>query len=209
MSESELLIESVWEVISNYPDPRIKLLREKTVVQWLCQDTSFLLTTKNKVKELEAREQEWGINILQKHYPKTKERKQWSGFLGECIVKEILRIMGKHVFKAKQIGNIRPDLETNDKIIEVKTQTYYTSGTAGEKVYGTPWKYLDIVKKTSKPVEIVMCGGLEKKIRPNLENVSEIKQDILDKYRDNGINYVFGTDLMAEMVLSVVVLVEY
>lgn len=200
MSESELFIKSVWTIVSNYPDPRIKLLREKTVVQWLCQDTSFLLTTKNKLKELKAREQEWGMNILQKHYP---ERKQWSGFLGECIVKEILRIMGKHVFKAKPIGNIRPDLETNDKIIEVKTQTYYTPGTAGEKVYGTTWKYLDIPKKTGKPVEIVICGGLEKKMRPNLENVSRKKQKVLDYYRKNRIEYVFGTDLMAEMVLSV------
>ena len=54
------------------------------------------------------------------------------------------------------------DLETFKEMIEVKTGSYFTTGTAGEKVPGVPWKYSEVPDLYGKPLLIILIGGDKK-----------------------------------------------
>jgi hypothetical protein len=56
--------------------------------------------------------------------------------------------------------------------MEVKCGTYYTNGTAHEKILGCPFKYADIPILYSKPLKIVCIGGAEKICREQYGNLS-------------------------------------
>ena len=104
----------------------------------------------------------WCLNM---HSFKTKEdvKKQWSGPFGERIVKEFYRQSGNNVHENVEIKEgFHPDIETDDFMVEVKTQTFFTTGTAGEKIIGVPIKYRNIPKLYGKKLIIVCVGGAEK-----------------------------------------------
>jgi hypothetical protein len=68
---------------------------------------------------------------------------------------------------------MEPDLETEDNIIEVKTQTFYTSGTAGEKILGSAFKYASIPVLYGKPLIILCIGGAEKICKEQYGNLGD------------------------------------
>ena len=62
--------------------------------------------------------------------------------------------MGKNVFKPTKKNHYQPDLET--EILEVKSQSFYTSGTAGEKILGCHFKYCEIPELYGKNLFIYL-----------------------------------------------------
>ena len=80
---------------------------------------------------------------------------------GEQIAKELLIIMGGNPRKPKKVDNMQLDLETDDLIVEVKTKTYFTTGTASEKNGNVPFKYADLIDKFNKPLKILLIAGAE------------------------------------------------
>jgi hypothetical protein len=89
-------------------------------------------------------------------------------------------------------------------IIEAKAETYFTTGTAGEKILGCPFKYAEIPVLYNKPLKIICIGGAEKECREEYGNLSDLKctpqkKKFLDFFRENGIEYIGATDIMNKL----------
>jgi len=98
-------------------------------------------------------------------------------------------------------------LEVDDAIIEAKAGTFYTGGTAGEKILGCPFKYAEIPDLYGKPLQILCMGGAEKVCRESYGNLPGIKcspqkKKFLDFFRENKIGYIGASDILASCVSS-------
>ena len=94
-----------------------------------------------------------------------KEHSQSSLFgpFGEILAKEYYILIGEFkTDKPEKLGGHDLDLETFEKMIEVKTGSYFTTGTAGEKIYGVPYKYRKVPRLYNKPLLIILLGGDKK-----------------------------------------------
>ena len=200
------IIVNVCEVIASTMDTRIVLLRQKQVIQWLFGDLSFLppIETKNKTADevkYKVLEDKWGQEMLKVRRPDLKLDKQWTNKFGEHICEELYMMLGKQVSKPIKKQHYQPDSEVDDAIIEAKAQTYYTSGTAGEKILGCPFKYAEIPQLYGKPLRIVCMGGAEKVCRESYGNLpgekhSLQKKKFIEFFRENGIEYIGATDIL-------------
>jgi hypothetical protein len=188
---------------------RIVLLREETVKQWLFGDLSFLpeIEKKNKTADeakLKVLEDEWGRETLKKRRPDLKLDQQWTNKFGEIICEELYMLLGKTVTKPEKKDHCQPDLETEDYIIEAKAQTFFTSGTAGEKILGCPFKYSEIPELYGKPLKIVCMGGAEKVCRESYGNLpgtkcTAQKKKFLDFFRENNIEFIAASDILLSL----------
>jgi hypothetical protein len=204
------IIEKVCEYIKLVKNDKIKILRNKEVIQWLFGDLSFLpsIETENKTKDQDKYkklEDEWGRNILKSRRPDLKLDKQWTNKFGEHIGEELFTLLDKNVTKPVKKEHYQPDIETDDNIVEVKTQTFYTTGTAGEKILGVPFKYAEIPDLYSKPLKIVCIGGAEKVCREQYgilegEKCSIEKREFLDMYREKGFEFIGATDILKSLI---------
>lgn len=188
----------------------IVLLRNPEVIKWLFGDLSFLPQiekTKNKSKDLEkykVLEDKWGQEMFRKVRPDLGLDKQWTNRFGEYICQEICILLGKTPIKPEKKEHFCPDVEVEDAIWEAKTGTYYTSGTAHEKILGCPFKYADVPRLYSKPLKILCIGGAEQICREKYGNIGDKcsidKQRFLDFYNSNGIEYVAATDILRSVL---------
>lgn len=201
--------ERFLEFISNIENPKIILLRNKEVVQWLFGDLSFLpaIEKKNKTSD-EAKykilEDKWGQETMKTRRPDLKLKKQWTNRFGEYICEEIYILLGKAVTKPLKKRNYQPDSEIEDAILEAKAGTFYTGGTAGEKILGCPFKYSEIPELYGKPLKIVCMGGAEKVCRESYGNLpgakcSKQKIEFLDFFREKGIEYIGASDILKSL----------
>ncbi|NBO25148.1 MAG: hypothetical protein EBU93_07975, partial [Chlamydiae bacterium] len=177
------------------------LLKNTEVIKWLFGDLSHISTNKDKKKK----EDEWGKSILKIKRPDLKLNCQWTNKFGEHLAEEILQFCGeKNIKKPKKIKNYQPDLETDNFIVEVKTQTFFTEGTAGEKIMGAAFKYCEIPKLYGKPLKILIIGGAEKICREqygclksqDIQKCSETKQLFLDFYASHNITFEGATEML-------------
>jgi hypothetical protein len=197
------------DFVSRIEDSKIILLRQKEVVQWLFGDLSFLpvIEKKNKTTD-EAKykilEDKWGQTILKMRRPDLKLDKQWTNKFGEHICEEIFTLLGKNVSKPVKKEHYQPDTEVEDAIVEAKAGTFYTGGTAGEKILGCPFKYAEIPDLYGKPLKILCMGGAEKICRESYGNLpgtkcSVQKKKFLDFFRENRIEYIGATDILTSL----------
>ena len=205
-------IERFVEHVRTITNEDIFLLRQKDVVQWLFGDLSFLpsIEKKNKTSD-EAKykilEDAWGQEMMRRRRPDLKLDKQWTNKFGEHLCEEIYTLLGKHVTKPVQKGNYRPDSEVDNAIVEAKAQTFYTSGSAGEKILGCPFKYAEIPELYGKPLKILCMGGAEKVCRENYGNLSGAKcssqkKKYLDFFCEQGIEYIGASDILRSLTYS-------
>lgn len=204
-------IEILCKYIASNTNSKIILLRQKEVIQWLHGDLTFLPSIENINKTLDQKlyktiEDKWGQDLLRIRRPDLKLDGQWTNKFGEHICEEIYLLLGKSVSKPVKKNHYQPDLEVDNVILEAKTQTFYTNGTAGEKILGTPFKYAEIPELYGKPLKIVCIGGAEKICREqygNLpgEKMSAQKNKILECFREIGIEYVGATHILRSCVL--------
>lgn len=197
------------EFISKNDNPNIILLRQKEVIQWLFGDLSFLpaIEKKNKTAD-EAKykvlEDKWGQAMLKIRRPDLKLDKQWTNKFGEHLCEEIYILLGKIVLKPVKKEHYQPDSEVDDAIIEAKAGTFFTGGTAGEKILGCPFKYAEIPELYGKPLKILCMGGAEKVCRENYGNLpgakcSVQKKKFLDFFRENRIEYIGASDILKSL----------
>ena len=103
--------------------------------------------------------------------------------------------------KTKVVINGRtyiPDLETDHAYYEIKTRNYSTPGTCGEKILGTPLKYIDIPKVTGKPLIIILVGFKEYEAIHTFnlfDDMSSDKKHVIDTYAAMGIYYLGASQL--------------
>jgi len=203
-------ITRIQEVIARNTNSNIKLIREKEVIQWLNGDLSFLppIDKKNKKSDatkLKALEDKWGQEMLRKRRPDLKLDKQWTNKFGEHICEELYMLQGKVVSKPVKKEHFQPDSEIDIAILEAKAGTFFTSGTAGEKILGCPFKYAEIPELYSKPLKIVCMGGAEKVCRESYGNLPGIKcsaqkKKFLDFFRENKIEYIAASDILRSLI---------
>jgi hypothetical protein len=203
-SDMSTFIEKICQHIASIDNENIILLRNKEVIQWIFFDLSFLPHTKNKEDKKDL-EKEWGKKLFKEIRPDLKPNKMWTGIVGECICKEIYIILGKTVTIPVKKEELEPDWEIDDAILEVKTQTFLTSGTAAEKIPGCPFKYADVPELYGKPLKIICIAGAEKYSREHNGNlpgakVTRQKQKILDFFRELQCEFIAATDIFKSMI---------
>nr|WNL49571.1 hypothetical protein MarFTMF_055 [Marseillevirus sp.] len=201
----EVVISNFLDSLEDNTDKKIVLLREKQVLQWVFGDLSFLpsvekKTIKQYTQKLKKYEDDWGRKILAKKRPDLKLKGQWSGPFGEALCEEMCVLLGKHPRRPKKKENKMPDVETDEEIFEVKTQTYMTTGTASQKILSVPFLYCEIPELFGKPLKIVCIGGAEKLCRENYgvfcNDVCERKKKILEFYKEMGMEFLAFTELI-------------
>ena len=210
------IIGDIIEAITQKAESRtdIILLKEKEVVQWLFGDLSFLppIEKKNKTqdtKKYKVLEDEWGRAILKKKRPDLELKGQWTNRFGEHLIEELYKLLGQNIAKPANKDGHEPDLETDDYIIEVKTETYWTAGTAGEKILGCPFKYASVPRLYGKPMKIICLGGAEKAgveqygilngSKANDKQTPE-KKKFLKFYKEMQIEYVSATSVLKALL---------
>ena len=144
------------------------LLDNHQIVKWCKGDVSFLGNKKT--------EDAWGRGIMRKRNPALKFVNQWTSKFGEYLAEEIYRLLGYKVKRPKKLGGKIPDLETEDFIVEVKTGTFFTTGTAHEKIVSVPWHYSRIPELYGKPLVILCIGGAEREAR-KYEALGEMEEN--------------------------------
>jgi len=137
----------------------------------------------------QSQENEWGCALVKTYSPKSKA---WSGALGEQLIRELY----PDGWKPVKLGGFRPDWETKDYIIEVKTQSWFTPGTAGEKIFGVPVKYRNIPDLYKKPL-VVVCFGKAESIWFDMERDTKLVQ-IIDFWKSMDITYQRGSELFVK-----------
>jgi hypothetical protein len=203
-------IDQVCAYILSNTNPKIILLRRKEVVQWIFGDLSFLPCIEKKNKTVDESkykllEDKWGQETLKILRPDLKLDKQWTNRFGEYLCQEIYTLMGKDVSKPIKKEHYQPDCEIDTNIIEVKTGTFHTSGTAGEKILGCPFKYAEIPDLYSKSLTILCIGGAEKVCREQYGNLvgskcSIQKKRFIDFFKENKIEYIGATDVLTSLL---------
>lgn len=206
----DFIVQNLYEYITSKQNEKIMLLRKKEVIQWLFGDLTFLLPIEKKNKksdELKNKilEDKWGQDILKIRRPDLKLDKQWTNKFGEHLCEEIFTLLNKEISKPKKQQHYQPDYEINDSIVEAKAGTYYTSGTAGEKILGCPFKYAEIPDLYNKPLKILCIGGAEKVCREQYGNLpgakcSKQKKRFLDFFKENKIEYIGATDILKSLI---------
>jgi hypothetical protein len=207
---TDSIIDKVCKFIEKTEDKRIILLRNKEVIMWLFGDLSFLppIEKKNKTADeskYKVLEDKWGQNTLKIRRPDLKLDKQWTNKFGEHLCEEIYMLTGKEVSKPIKKENYQPDSEIDDAILEAKAGTFYTGGTAGEKILGCPFKYAEIPDLYLKPLRIICMGGAEKICREQYGNLAGAKctrqkKRFLDFFKENKIEYIGATDILKSLV---------
>ncbi len=172
---SELLKIKFIIMINHIENPEIQLLKESGVIQWLFNDTSFLGGKNNQ--ENKKLEDIWGRSLMKRRRPDLKFDKQWTSLFGVYLAREVLLLLGYKGNVPVKIGNCQLDYEIYNAMVEIKTQTFFTTGTAGEKNSGVVFKYSDIPIKTGKPLIIILIGGSENEAR---DRYGTLKGKILD-----------------------------
>ena len=169
-------------------DPRISILRNRNVVKWIYGDLSFL--PERKKEEEDA----WGRGVL------NRPVQQWSGQLGEVIGKEVCILLNENVRIPKRFGKFQLDLETDTHMIEMKTQTYLTGGTAAEKIPAVSFKYADIPCITGKNLKIICVAGAEEQSKkcgllPGPAQTLQ-KQKYIKFFEENHVEFIGMSDLL-------------
>ena len=203
-------VDTIYAFIQSVSDERIKLLRSKEILQWLFGDLSFLPSIERKNKTVDTQkykvlEDTWGRAVLKslRRSDLTLD-KQWTNKFGEHLCEEILMLQGKDVKKPTKKQHYQPDMEAEDAIWEAKAGTFFTTGTAGEKILGCPFKYAEIPDLYEKPLKILCMGGAEKVCREQYGNLegpqnSPQKKKMLSFFSEMQIEFVAATDMLRQI----------
>lgn len=157
--------------------------------------------TKGKLNEQrKLNEDKWNKGLMKQIRPDLTNSKQSKfGLMGEIILKELYILLGEYVTDKPQRENHHDlDLETIRYMIEGKTGSYFTTGTAGEKIFGVPYKYADVPRLYNKALLIVCIGGAE----THLVNTSEVleRKHMKQIWEDTfDVHYVGLTQLLNEL----------
>jgi len=156
------------------------MLSNQSVRSWLL----------GNVKMSKIQENEWGRALVEQYRPKNSKAKAWSGILGEQLIRELY----PDGWTPVKLNGFKPDWETKDFVIEVKTQSWFTKGTAGEKIFGVPIKYRNLPALYKKPL-VIVCFGRAESIWFDMERDASLVR-IIDFWKSMNITYQRGSELI-------------
>ncbi len=172
---------------------------DKELREWIEGNKKWSKMKKNKKNQLIEYK-------FSRNYYKGNSQKQWTSKFGEELVKTLLENTGEKVwYPDKNKFNFILDLETSKAIYEVKTRNWTTSGTAGEKILGVPFKYADMPTLYGKPLYIVLVGYQEYEAINKFGMFGgpkgSLKKNILmDLYKSWNIEFIKCSDLLSQFV---------
>ena len=180
------------------------LIENHEVVQWLSGPPAFIggdrkyKSKNNENKKRYPLELEWARPLFRAArpdlHPKTD---RWSGTFGQEIFKE----MCPNGWRPQQKGGHNLDWEDSDYVYEIKTQFYFSGGTAQEKIPGVPVKYMDVPELFGKPLRIVCLAGAEMYAKKFLKPCEKTRR-LLALWKDEwNIEYVWGSDIIKDLSL--------
>jgi len=194
--------------------PNLKLLNKVEVVQWCLDDLSFLgieeevakiegKKTQKKITNLKKKlEDNWGKKLMKDILPdKDNKWKQWTTTFSERLCDEIYTIMNQEIRMPKKPKKDlkKPDREISDAIIEVKSGTYFTEGTALDKIFSVPILFIPDLPVWNKKLIILLVGKAEKFGR-EFGILGDIVEPSRSKYyqmfKDDNCHFVGFTDLL-------------
>lgn len=206
--ESSLKITTRYDKIrellaSQVSHASLRFLNKEGVLEWIYGEPSFIQTfTKES-------ENEWGCKII------GKKSNQWTTLLGEYVMEDILRLLGKNPRKiqipqkATNGKRLDPDRETDDALYECKARNYTTTGTAGEKILGSPIKYAEVYRLFKKPLIIVCMAYQQKEAEKDFmlfasptEQSPELQSQLKFWEEHFHIRYMRATDLLEQWLKS-------
>ncbi|MCK9608184.1 MAG: hypothetical protein M0R33_17200 [Methylomonas sp.] len=184
-----IIIDKFINVVQKINNPQIILLANREVLRWLIGDLSFLPQSIAKTKQLiqsqmKANEDVWGRKVMKIKRPDLQLAQQWTNKFGEYICEELCLLLHMTLLKPEVKQHHKPDVETTNFIWEAKAETFFTTGTAGEKILGVPFKYADIPELYGKPLRIICIGGAEKICREQYGNLPESDTQIFNISHD-------------------------
>ena len=206
----ERKIVEIHRKIMKINDKRIILLKQIEVVDWIFGGTMFWKgkSFKTKVEAtrfLKNAEDVWGQRMLKLTRPDLKTSGQWTTKLGEHLAEEIFIVLGNIKGEVKKVPvkkGLQPDGEADTFMFEAKTQLYYSTGTAAEKILGVPLKYRNVPDLYGKGVKIVCIGGAELRcvefgLFPGTDNCmscdpNEARRKMFKRYEEDFFGYVKG-----------------
>lgn len=172
-------------------------LLKDDVLEWIFYKKSYINNI-DKKSELE-----WGHSII------GYKTNQWTTKFGERCLFEILELLDKNPsrinnrMKGENGKELVPDWIADDALYECKARTYTTTGSAGEKILGTPDKYKECYRLYKKPLKIVCMGYQEQEAENDFcrfSPKSEEGKKMLDFYRNElNIEYIKATELLKEL----------
>ena len=186
------LINDIHKYLNNIKNDDIRLLKELDVLRWLFADETFLNTLDNK------KEKAWGNKIMN-----ITGNKQWTTLFGQNLVHELYLLIKEDIESPPKMDNKIPDWISEHHIIEVKTRTYKTEGTAGEKILGTPFKYANMPRLHERDLRIICVGyqEVEADIKFGLFNPrSDEHKKYIAFYKEMQTTYHKYTDLLQEYI---------
>jgi hypothetical protein len=151
------------------PEPGVAILTDLNVCEWLCGGGDALWGSL-PCKDRAGAEKAWGLSIKARYCDK-KAVNDWSGDLAETAVKALCILRGwavlpKRSYPIRTHPDVKqkhtiPDVELEHAVIECKTQSYFTTGSAWEKYAFAPYKYTEVVELTGKPAYIICFAKAE------------------------------------------------
>jgi len=194
----------------------ITYLRNDEILKWIFFDTSFLQTRASTTgNSLKQTEDIWGKGIID-----CSSKTMWTGVLGESIAREIFSAFGSEVscptikegkkidlmVSLKSTDITLPTAAEQNFLVEVKNQTYFTKGTAGEKILGVSNKYCRTYDLYKMPLKILCIANAEKLMREKYNFLPEMgvpdsclaeHSEINDFYKERfASSYIGATDLL-------------
>ena len=172
-----------------------------SILKWAITPWKNGLTYK-KIKKVDReiakrKEKEWGNNLIN-----MTNNGNWTTRVGEGITHDVLIDKGEIPRRPQNLCCYNPDWETDKYIYEVKTSNWTISGTAGEKVLGTMYKYSDIPKLYKKPLKIICIAYQEYELTncntKIFGKISENKKKFLDLAKSMDIEYIKFSDFIKE-----------
>lgn len=182
----------------------VNILDHPMITSWIKRGKYFkeleLKSRKKDGKKYNEMEKKWGQLMLKKYLKKESKTNQWTTLLGEYIAKKLIERKYGEIWRPKTINGFRPDLETKDYIFEIKSRTYTTTGSAGEKILGSPFKYCDVPTLYGKPLRIIVLGYQEyeavAKFKLFSDDRTSKKYEVLQFYKNLGIEFIKGSSLL-------------
>jgi hypothetical protein len=177
----------------------MKYLKDPDVLLWLCENPFKDKSAKSR----KEKEDKWGKKVS------GKNSVQWTTDLSENILKEYLSFKGFDVYKKKYKSKdgkiLDPDFETKDGIYECKCRSWNTSGTAGEKILGTPFKYCELPVLSGKRLNIVLMAYQEEEAEKFgiFGSNSKEKNEMVEEWKRKNIYFVKFTSLLKEYTQKV------
>lgn len=172
------------------------LIHNLDVLRWVWGDLSYLPAYTREC------ENEWGLKYAELVCSTSNmKRKQWTHKFGELIGEDLMRLHGEYLTRRQvHVDNLRVDFETTNYVIEVKTGTYRTSGTAHEKILGTPLKYAHVPKKTHKKLYILCIAGAERYMRKF--HFMDEQRVLVNVYKALNIEFKYATDILMSVLIN-------